>query len=229
MHTLLITGSNRGIGFELVQQYAAENWQIIACCRNPATAHELNAFAKQFPHVKVYPLDVTSTQQTAALATALAGMPIDVLINNAGIGTHTDDHYSLINREQMHEMYLVNAIAPLEISKAFVQNVAKSQLKKIIYISSDLASISGNTHGGISYSYRASKAAGNCFMKNLSLDLKSQGIKVIAIEPGWVQTDMGGSQAPLRKDESARGIRRVIAQVNNTGVFYSYDGRVVPW
>lgn len=229
MHTILITGSNRGIGFELTQQYAMENWQVFACCRNPAAAHELNAFAKKFPHVKIYPLDVTSEKQTTDLAASLAASSIDVLINNAGVGTRADDHYSLINREQMHAMYLTNAIAPLEISKAFIQNIAKSQLKKIIYISSDLASIGGNINGGISYSYRASKAAGNCLMKNLSIDLKSQNIQVLAIHPGWVQTDMGGSQAPISKEESAQGIRQVIANVNDTGGFYSYDGRSLPW
>jgi NAD(P)-dependent dehydrogenase (short-subunit alcohol dehydrogenase family) len=229
MHTILITGSNRGIGFELVQQYAKEGCQVLACCRNPAAANELNAFAKKFIHVKVYPLDVTSEKQTADLAATLSAVPIDVLINNAGIGTRADDHYSLISREQMHAMYLTNAIAPLEVSKAFIQNVAKSQLKKIIYISSELASIGGNINGGISYSYRASKTAGNALMKNLSIDLKSQGIKILAIHPGWVQTDMGGSQAPISKAESVRGIRQVIADINDTGVFYSYDGRALTW
>jgi NAD(P)-dependent dehydrogenase (short-subunit alcohol dehydrogenase family) len=229
MHTTLITGSNRGIGFELVQQYAKEGWQVLACCRNPATANELNAFAKKFTHIKVYQLDVTSEIQTTNLAATLAGVPIDILINNAGIGTRVDDHYSLINRQQMHAMYLTNAIAPLEISKAFIQNIAQSQLKKIIYISSDLASIGGNINGGISYSYRASKAAGNCLMKNLSIDLKSQGIKVLIIHPGWVKTDMGGSQAPISKEESVFGIRQVIASIDDTGVFYSYDGRLISW
>ncbi len=227
--TVLITGSSRGIGLELARQYAAAGWRVLASCRQPESAISLHTLAAQFPDLSIHPLDVIVPEQVAALAKTLSKMPIDVLILNAGIVSREDHHYSDIRRELLEQLYLTNTIAPVEIAKTFISQVEMSRQKKIIYISSNLASIHDNISGGFSYSYRASKAAGNCLMKNLAFDVQAQGIQVLVVHPGWVRTDMGGTAAPLSVAESVRGIRQVIATVTETGTFYAYDGKVTAW
>ena len=227
-YQLLITGANRGIGLEFVRQYAADNWQVIACCREPEAAPELQALTKQYPDIQVMALDVGDFRQIDALANQLKDTRIDVLINNAGIYPPSD--FNHIDYEDWATAFKVNSMAPLKMAQAFSKHIARSQLKKLATLSSKMGSLDDNTSGG-SYSYRTSKTAANMVMKSLAIDLKPLGISVVTLHPGWVQTDMGGSNALIDAQTSVHGLRKVIANLSmsNTGKFIAYDGAEIPW
>jgi NAD(P)-dependent dehydrogenase (short-subunit alcohol dehydrogenase family) len=228
MHTgtVLITGSNRGIGLELARQYAADGWRVIACCRTPAKAPELKRLDGK---VEVHPLDVTSRESIDALAKALKGTPVDVLVNNAGLhGDRTP--FGATDPELWKRILAVNVIAPVQVTAALLDNVSASAQRKVIAITSKVGSIGDGPTGG-SYAYRTSKTALNMAMANAAHELKAHGVTIVLIHPGWVQTDMGGPSAPVAIDQSVAGIRRVIDKVTQaeTGHFYDYTGRQLPW
>ncbi len=227
-YQLLITGANRGIGLEFVRQYAEEDWRIIACCREPAAAPELQALAKTYANIQIYTLDVADFTQIDALAEQLKGTKIDVLINNAGIYPPSDLNH--IDYDNWATAFKVNSMAPLKMAQAFATHIAQSQLKKLATLSSKMGSLDDNTSGG-SYSYRTSKAAVNMVMKSLAVDLQPRGISVVTLHPGWVQTDMGGSNALIDTQTSVSGLREVIAKLclQNTGRFIAYDGSRIAW
>jgi len=227
-YQVLITGANRGIGLEFVKQYAADDWRVLACCRKPQNATELQAIASANPQVRLMTLDVTDFNQTDALALALEGEVIDVLINNAGV--YPQSTFGDTNYEEWATGFKVNSMAPLKMAEAFVQHLTKSRLKKIATLTSKMGSIEDNTSGK-SYCYRSSKTAVNMVMKSLSIDLKPYGISVVTLHPGWVQTDMGGSNALINAHTSVTGLRQVIDQLNlnNTGQFRAFDGKEIAW
>jgi NAD(P)-dependent dehydrogenase (short-subunit alcohol dehydrogenase family) len=227
--TLLITGANRGLGLEFVKQYAEAGWQVIACCRWPDDAKELNALADRFgEQIEVYALDVADFEQIDALALLLQGRPIDLLINNAGV--YPQSEFGSVDYEAWAEAFHINTMAPMKMAEAFVPHVAASQLKKIVTLTSKMGSIDDNTSGG-SYIYRSTKAAGNMVMKSLAVDLKPMGIASTILHPGWVRTDMGGPNGLIDAPESVAGMRQVIEALSlaNSGRFVAYDGKVIPW
>ncbi len=227
-YQVLITGANRGLGLEFAKQYAADGWSVLACCRHPESAHELQSLAKKHDHVQIFALNVGDFKQIDALALQLKNQPIDVLINNAGI--YPNSVFGDTNYDQWAEAFKVNAMASLKMSEAFVQHVAKSQLKKIATLSSKMGSIDDNGSGE-GYIYRSSKTAVNMVMKSLSIDLKPYGISFVTLHPGWVQTDMGGPNGLINAQTSVAGLRQVIEHLNlgNTGQFIAYDGKHIPW
>ncbi len=223
MPTVLVTGANRGIGLEFTRQYAAEGWQVVACCRKPG---EADALKKVKGEVSIEALDVVDDHQIAKLAHRLKGHAIDLLINNAGIygprgGTDT---------AAWIEVLRVNTIAPFRVAEALAPHVAKSKDKLIVSITSLMGSIASNESGG-SHVYRSSKAALNVVMKGLSHELKSQGVTVAVFHPGWVRTDMGGKGAPLAIPDSVSSLRKAIAKLTpgDSGKFFNYDGKPLPW
>lgn len=229
-HAVLITGANRGLGLEFTRQYAHEGWEVLACCRKPEQAKQLNQLTKQYNHLKVYPLDVTDGKQIQQLQTTLQDQPIDVLINNAGIAGQSGITLGNIPVDNFQRVFEVNTIAPVKITEAFLDNIARSQLKKVVVISSKMGSIKDNDSGR-SYAYRSSKAALNCVMKSMSIDLKPKQITVILLHPGWVITDMGGDQALISPEQSVSDMRKVIGKISfsQSGRFYSYNGELIPW
>lgn len=229
MKSVLITGANRGIGLELTRQYAAEKWQVIACCRKPEQAIELQNVAQE-AYVQIVALDVTDKSQIDSLSQQLGRHKIDIIINNAGIYGPQDISLNNIDDNAWLETFKTNVIAPMAISAALVDNVATSQLKIIAAVSSILGSIENNIDGG-RYIYRSSKTALNSAFKALAIDLKKQGISVILLHPGWVKTDMGGRNAPIEPTESAKQIKKLLDSVTlkQSGMFLSYDGSKIPW
>ena len=215
--SILVTGSNRGIGLELVRQYAADGWRVFACCRNPPKSEELNALAGKHSNISIHGLDVADTQQIKALAKQLKNEAIDILLNN------TDEAAWL-------ECFHINTIAPMKIMEAFVDNVAKSKRKLIATMSSKMGSMADNGSGG-SYIYRSSKAAINAVMVSAAIDLKPKQIKVAILHPGWVLTDMGGPNAEITVEECVNNLRRNLDNVTlaNSGTFFEIDGSVIPW
>ncbi|MBK8907998.1 MAG: SDR family oxidoreductase [Rhodospirillales bacterium] len=228
MPTCLITGANRGLGLEFARQYAADGWDVIATSRSLVYADDLKSIEGK---VELHALDVTDFARVEALGQSLRDRPIDVLINNAGVhGDPTEAAFDDLDYRTWAEVMRINVMAPLKMSAVFVEQVAKSRQKRIATLSSKMGSMGENTSGG-TYIYRSSKAALNAVMRSLALDLKSRGIALVILHPGWVRTDMGGPHGLLDPPESISGMRRVIAELNveNTGRFVNYDGSEVPW
>jgi NAD(P)-dependent dehydrogenase (short-subunit alcohol dehydrogenase family) len=227
MPSVLITGANRGLGLEFTRQYAADGWRVFAACRDPAGARDLAAVEGD---VSAETLDVDDGPQVAALANKLSGQPIDVLINNAGIYGPKDVTRDTVVYDAWGQVFRTNAMSPLAVSAAFAANVAQGGQKKIITLSSIMGSIAENDSSG-DFIYRSSKAAVNAVMKSLAGDLKSEGITVVVLHPGWVRTDMGGPDASIEAPESVTGMRAVIAGLkeSDSGRFLNYDGTEIPW
>jgi NAD(P)-dependent dehydrogenase (short-subunit alcohol dehydrogenase family) len=236
MPALLLTGANRGLGLEFTRQYLAEGWTVHACCRDPAAATELRALAPADDRLQLHALDVADFAATAALARTLAGRPIDVLLANAGLfgpkhGADGDlrQVFGHLDYRIWDELFRVNTQAPLCLAEAFVEHVAASAGRRIVAISSSLGAVA-ETGGGL-YAYRSSKAALNMAMATLARDLAPRGIAVGVYCPGWVQTAMGGPQAPLTPAASIAGLRQRIAELGpaTSGEYRRYDGSPIPW
>jgi len=227
-YQVLITGANRGIGLEFTQQYAQEGWSVLACCRDPQHANALQTLAKTHANIRILHLDVADFTQIDALALQLKNEKIDVLINNAGV--YPESSLSNANTEDWLDALKINSIAPFKMATAFTAHIANSELKKIATLSSKMGSIGDNTSGG-SYIYRSTKTAVNMVMKSLSIDLKPAGIAVVTLHPGWVITDMGGSNALIDTKTSVAGLRQVIKSLNlnTSGKFIAYDGKEIAW
>jgi NAD(P)-dependent dehydrogenase (short-subunit alcohol dehydrogenase family) len=229
--TVLITGASRGIGLEFAKQYASDGWRVHACCRTPGNAGELQQISESSNgRVDVHALDVTDAGAIRALASELDGESIDVLINNAGVyGPERQPFGSIDEIEWMHVLR-VNTVAPLKVSEAFVEQVARSRRKTIAVVSSLMGSIADNGSGGY-YIYRSSKAAANIVAKSMAVDLKARGIVAVVLHPGWVQTDMGGPSATTSPEESVSGMRKVLDGLTpaDGGRFYDYTGEALPW
>lgn len=227
-NTVLITGTNRGIGLEFARQYAEDSWKVLACSRDPQSAKELKQLATAHSNIRLIALDVNDFSQIDKLAEELKGTPIDVLINNAGIYPHGD--FGDTDYDAWAKAFRINTMVPLKIAESFVSHVAASELKKVVTLSSKMGSIDDNTSGG-SYIYRTSKTAANMVMKSLSVDLKAYGIAACVLHPGWVRTDMGGPNGLIDTHESVTGLRKVIDNLNmhNAGRFLAYDGKEIAW
>jgi NAD(P)-dependent dehydrogenase (short-subunit alcohol dehydrogenase family) len=227
MSTCLITGASRGLGLEFARQYAAEGWRVLATCRDPNTAGPLAALAGD---VSVHALDVADFAKADQLAKTLKGTSIDVLINNAGIYGQHAAPFDRLDYDTWADVLRINTLAPLKVSAAFVDHVARSEGKRIVTVSSKMGSIDDNTSGG-SYAYRSAKAAVNAAMKSLAIDLRPRRIIVAVLNPGWVRTDMGGPNASIGAEESVAGMRRVIDGLSlaDTGRFFDFNGASIPW
>jgi NAD(P)-dependent dehydrogenase (short-subunit alcohol dehydrogenase family) len=231
MSTLLITGANRGLGLEFTRQYAAAGWQVLACCRAPERADALLTLASSQPdQISVHALDVSDLNAIDILAQQLRDTPIDLIINNAGIYPDRHGGFGYTDYDAWMMAFLVNSMAPMKITEAFVSNLDRGAGKTVATISSKMGSLDDNTSGGC-YLYRSSKTAVNMVVKSLSLDLASRGIRVVVLHPGWVQTDMGGPNALTTPEESVSGMRNVIDHLTkeDSGRFISFDGTNVPW
>jgi NAD(P)-dependent dehydrogenase (short-subunit alcohol dehydrogenase family) len=162
-----------------------------------------------------------------ALREKLKGEPIDVLFCNAGIIGKRGMELGSFDYASWEEVLRVNVLGPAALAEAFADNVAASERKVIAMMSSRLGSITESS--GATLPYATSKAALNMLVKGLAATLASRGIKVVALSPGWVRTDMGGEGAALDPETSVRGLRKVLAGLNDSGSFYSYDGSPIPW
>ncbi len=231
MPSTLITGANRGLGFEFARQYLADGWQVYAACRDPASASELRRLAEDSDDkLRILAMDVTDPASIRAAATELDGQAIDLLLNNAGIIGPRGQTIGNIDYEAWAEVLAVNTMGPMRVSEAFVEHVASSDRKLIVTLTSGMGSIADNTSGG-SIVYRSSKAAVNMVMRSLAIDLAPRGITCVVVNPGWVRTDMGGPNASLEPSESISALRRLIATFGpeQSGKFFNHTGREYPW
>jgi len=221
--TVLVTGANRGLGYEFARQYAEDGWNVIGTARSPERADALKALG-----VRVLQLDVTDPESVAELADTLDGEPIDLLINNAGIFPRVSA-LAEIDIDAYLRTLNVNTVGPVRVTQALLPNLVAGKGRKIVGITSQLASIDKNS-GGF-YGYRESKAALNMFTSSLAAELGPNGFICLAIHPGWVATDMGGPEAPLSPEDSVAAMKSVIdgATADDNGRYKSYKDDVVPW
>jgi NAD(P)-dependent dehydrogenase (short-subunit alcohol dehydrogenase family) len=226
MSTVLITGAARGLGLDFTKQYAAKGWKVLACARQPEGLKEIKG------DVHHHALEVTDYKAVKALAAKLKDEAIDVLICNAGVGGErgsTAQDFGTLDPASWRHILEVNALAPLMMAEAFVEHVARSQQKKMIVLSSILASIANNNGGR--YFYRASKTALNMEWSVLAKELAPRGVICVPLHPGWVQTDMGGETATLTIAQSVPAMVKVIdgLKPSDNGRFLQYDGTELPW
>lgn len=231
MRTVLITGANRGLGLALAVRFADEGWFVHATYRQGANREQLEAVAQEHSSCfKLHALDITDPQQAHALSTKLADSPIDLLINNAGIWGCPNMALGELASAPWLETFRTNTIAPMILTQALLPSLLKSEMKCIVAISSDMASMTLNDQGS-TYYYRSSKAALNANFKSLSCDLKAQGVTVCMVHPGWLKTDMGGPNAPISAEEGAKGVYQLLAKADHgyNGRFIRCDGSDLPW
>jgi NAD(P)-dependent dehydrogenase (short-subunit alcohol dehydrogenase family) len=231
MTTVLITGANRGLGLEFCRQYADAGWNVLACCRNPAQADELNALSQHYTSMQIEALDVAHLDQVDELSKKLSDIAIDVLINNAGVyDDNRSNGFGQLDYKAWKHSLLINTLAPVKMAEAFLPQIQRGSKKLIVNISSLMGSLADNGSGG-SILYRSSKAALNAAMKSLSIELKSLNIGVLILHPGWVQTDMGGANALIDSKTSVSGMCAVIKgfSLAQSGTFVKYDGKPLPW
>lgn len=217
MAVAMIIGASRGIGLELVRQYLAEDWRVHATTRTP---HDPGTLGELAGDLVLHELDVCSADQIGGLVRAVSSESIDVFIHNAGVyGTGMS----------LDEVMRVNAEAPIAVTDALLDAVARSEAGKAVLMTSQMGSRGGRQSSlGL---YGDSKAALNDRFRERSEEWGRLGIIAIVMHPGWVRTDMGGDRATLSVEESVRGIRRVVAQLTpaDHGCFLTWDGREHPW
>ncbi|MEM1105349.1 MAG: SDR family oxidoreductase [Pseudomonadota bacterium] len=226
MPTTLITGANRGIGLALAAEFMGRGHTVIATARDPQAAAELRETG-----ATVYRLDVTDHDAIAVLAKELEGTPIDVLINNAGLGgPEARTAIGGLDYAGFRRVLEVNTLSPLAMVEAFTPHVAASDLKLITVISSQLGSIEG-ADGAWGLIYRTSKAAVNMAFRSVAVKLADDGITCLTLHPGHVETDMGGEGAPVKPGASAAGLADTIlgAGPANALRFLDFQGNTLPW
>lgn len=219
MATVLITGSNRGIGLELCRLYHARGDDVIAVCRNGS--RELAALGVRV----IDNIDTCNDDDVAKLADEISGVRLDILINNAGV--LVSDTIDTVDFDAMQDLYRVNTIAPLRVIRALRNNLRKGS--KVGIVTSRVGSI-GDNGSGNNYAYRASKAAANMVGMNLSHDLAPGGIAVALLHPGLVATDMTGGRG-IPPQDAARGLvaRMDELSLDDTGRFWHAEGHPLPW
>jgi NAD(P)-dependent dehydrogenase (short-subunit alcohol dehydrogenase family) len=217
MPTVLVTGANRGLGLEFVRQYKADGWDVIATARN--SSPELEALG-----LRVEPLDMSDLEAVASFS----AVPdrLDLLIANAGTYGPRDASNAEEARQWL-DTFAVNTVAPYLLAKAVLPNVQGAR-GKLIAVSTRMGSIADNSSGGF-LSYRSSKTALNMAWRTLALANKE--LTCAVLHPGWVQTRMGGANAPLLPEESVSEMRRVIEGLapGDSGEFFDFRGNQVPW
>ncbi len=222
--TVVITGANRGLGLAFARRLSADGFRVIGTARRPDAADELRSLG-----VRIEQLDVTDAQSVRRLAEAIGDAPVDILINNAGIGSraHALEDFDIDEAERIMQ---VNYLGPMRVTQALLPALRAGDRKLIVNITSTYGSIERNTRGG-AYGYRESKAALNMFTRSLAAELEPHGFTCIVMSPGWVKTDMGGPNARLTPDESIDAMIRVIEGLTteHSGSFFNHAGELVPW
>ena len=236
MPTVMVTGANRGIGYEHVAQYAQKKWKVIACARQPEKAIDLLQLQDKYgANFIIEELEVTNHNQVDDLSQKYSNTAIDILINNAGTGGPEGmpgamDYQKIdnMNYQIWRDILEVNLLAPFKVATSFHKQISISDKKTLIMMSSDLGSVSQNTFGGL-YSYRASKSGLNIVAKGMSNEWKD--IIVVALAPGWCRTYLGGAEAEIDPIDSVADQQKMFESLteSDSGKFLDRFGNEVPW
>ena len=234
--TVMITGASRGLGLAFAQAYAHAGWHVIATYRAGSDTDALDALVDGHSCVDAWPLDVCDQGQVNALAAALKGRAIDLLVNNAGTngpcvanGDAEGQEFGTIDYDAWLNVFAANTLGPVRVTEALIDNVIASRKKTVVVISSAVGSIA-RIKGG-KRAYRSSKAAANMAFKTLAADLAPHAVTVACFCPGWVQTRMGGPKAPLAPEDAVARVRGVIAALDfeQSGSFWDENGQMIAW
>jgi NAD(P)-dependent dehydrogenase (short-subunit alcohol dehydrogenase family) len=234
--TVLITGSNRGIGLAFAQYYAGAGWNVIATARDPAGATELQTLASTNSQVVIEALDLVDLERIETLGAAYADVPIDVLINNAAmLGDLEKQSFGFYDKTLFDEVMAVNVFGPMMMTEAFLPSLLEGEQKKVVTISSGLGSLT--LVGGMKAMayYRISKAGMNMSMRGIRAELRSQGVIVALLAPGRVGTqllaDSGYDGPSLTPTESAAAVANNIEALTlkDRGKPINFNGKILPW
>lgn len=227
MANIVVTGAGRGIGRALVECYAAAGDQVYAWCRNPDSVTQFADLAGKVGKVTAVQVDVADGASVERASAALKGAPVDVLINAAGI-LHIEKGPDDRDFDGWRKSFEVMAIGPFRVMQSLLPNLERAK-GKVVSLSSQVGASTWSTGGA--YSYGAAKAALNRAMKSVAVDLKDRNIAVAVVHPGSVKTDMGGPDAEITANESARGIREVASRLtlDTSGGFFEWNGEPHPW
>lgn len=224
MSTIFIAGTSRGIGLGLVAEYLRRGWDVIGTVRSdpPPALEQLKASGR----LTLERLDITQQNQLPGLRQRLGGRKLDILFVSAGIMTHRDEPAARLSDEDFAHILLTNALSPMRVVEALASLV--SPQGTIVVMTSGLGSVGLNTGGGCE-AYRASKAALNTLARSYAA--RDPKRTVVAMDPGWVKTDMGGPGAMIDVETSVRGIADTLAKVAGQGGshYLKYNGETVPW
>ena len=238
MSRVLITGANRGIGYEFVKQYAKEQWSVLACCRDISgeSSSKLNELCDQNDKINIEQMDMLNHETIDLVSQKYKNIPIDVIINNAGIigpipiqENLAAGHFGSINYDNWENVIKTNTFAPIKVVEAFIENIRLGNQKKIITLSSTVGSFQESTVP--SFCYSTSKTAVTKAVQLLAEILKDEGIISMAFCPGHVMTRMGWSGATVKTEDSVKGMKSIIKQLNisDTASFRRYNGETIAW
>ncbi len=226
----LIVGANRGIGLGVVKEFLGHGWSVIATAREPDAAAELKSLAAANPgKLEIVGLDLNNTVQVDAFAGTLAGKKLDALLINGGVAGPGHMSASKATEAEVGALMFTNAVAPIRLARALAGSV-REKTGVLAFTSSIMGSV-GLGSDGYHELYRASKAALNSMTRGLWNEVKSHGVTLLTLHPGWVRTDMGGPSAPVGVEDSARGLVSVIERERGKHhhAFLDFTGAAVAW
>lgn len=223
--TALIIGASRGLGLGMARQLRTQGWQVIATVRDPQRASELDAIGG----VRIEALDIADAAQVDALPSRLADVTLDLLYINAGIAGPQDKPASAATADEVAQLFLTNAVAPIRLAEVMRPRV-NPQTGVIAFVSSILGSVETGPGMGMPL-YGASKAALNHLTRSFVAELGETSLTVLSLHPGWVKTDMGGAEAPLDVETSTRGLAEQVIRAAGQGGhrFIDYQGEPLTW
>ena len=226
---VVVTGANRGIGLEFVRQFLSRGDTVEATARDPERATELNRLKEAVgERLRIHRLDVADDFSVSAFADALLPGPVDLLVNNAGLGAWIG--LDELDFQEAKRLFDVNALGPLRVTRALLPRLRQGSQKRIVHLTSRMGSIADNSSGG-SYGYRMSKAALNMASRTLAVDLAGEGMVSVVLHPGWVQTEMGGEGATTTPTDAVAAMIRIIDRLgpDESGRFFHANGTELPW
>lgn len=227
--TVCITGAARGLGLGYTEHYLEAGWQVLAIARKAKEKDSLKKLAQKYGNrLELFDADVTNHETLLPLKKRWESQPLDLLINNAGILLDGRTEFEKLRLDTLRESFEVNVIAPVALTQMALPALQKVKKPVVVMMSTLMASIADNASGGY-YAYRSSKTALNMVTRSLANDCP--WLIAVALHPGWVQTDMGGAQAPTSVTESIEGLTRVIAglKADDSGQFRNFKGQTLPW